>query len=663
MLLIEFIHRRGRSRLPDRFAAGSNAVRAAGYPRQGVSRILPWLIAACLGIVSVPAQYAPYTERLQREASQRIERQIDHYRSEAYRPNSSSATSYAPLQGWLNQLRAQEEDARERRRQRALDAYQQALFAERERQASEAAARAAELREWEDYKRRGRAGDAQAAAAVALTLIKASPRLPQDEITGVAGALPWLRLAANAGHAASAWRLGNELEKAAPPGKAPAEALAAYRRAVELGDYDAVPRAVSLAQSGGESFPPDPAEAWRLAQVGVAAGNHSSMRAAAFLLLSRKTRLSEAESRQAIEWLETASATDTLAAAQMARIYFHGYGGKQDEARGVELARRVLGQAPQLAEMTLIVAQAKLQGVGGETKDAAGAIAMLERAAGSGMLPAAQELAFWYGSGAFGVPRSTQLERAWREQAARMGAVEEAARLARDYRQDTPPDLAKAVAFYELASRGGDRKCAVELARLLATGGPGLAGNPAAARTQAKRAAELGFAPGQMLYAQFLLEGIGGDRAPGEAARWMREAATAHVAAAQNAYGLMLINGIGAPKNEREGVEWITKSAASEEPLAMLFMGESYLNGRFGLARDPQLGRGYLTAAAECSDKEVAAAAKQALEEASSPAKTVRLDQLLINQPAAKPTGTSIYDGLKLVPPKPPADTRSGPGK
>jgi TPR repeat protein len=238
-----------------------------------------------------------------------------------------------------------------------------------------------------------------------------------------------------------------------------------------------------------------------------------------------------------------------------------------------------------------------------------------------------------------------------------MGSVEDAARLAREYRREHPPDLAKAVEFYELASRGGDQQCATELARLLATGGPGLAANPAAARTHAKRAAELGSGPGRMLYAQFLLDGTGGDREPAEAARWMREPAAAHFPPAQNAYGLMLINGAGGSKNEREGVEWITRAAASEEPLAMLFMGESYLNGRYGLAADPRLGREYLTAAAECSDRDVAAAAKQALDEAGSPPKSVRLDNLLITPPAAKKPETSLYDSLRLDPATPPADT------
>lgn len=654
MQLIQHFHPRRRfmraRRPPGRPAVSGNISRPRSHP------FAPWaaplLIAVWIGAASVSGQYAPYTERLQREASERIQRQIDHYRSEAYRPNSSSATSYAPLQNWINQLRAQEEEARQRRRERAAQGYDPAVIAEWARQSREAAAaadREAQLRQWEDYKRRGRSGDANAAYAVARTLLRGDSRLPKDEVTGVAGALPWLRLAANAGNADAAWRLGRELERAAPEGQVPAETLAAYRRAVELGDHDAVPWAVNLAQSGGDGFKPDPAEAWRLAQVGVAAGHHGSMRTAAFLLLG-KPKLSEAERRQVVEWLQAASATDTLAAAQMARMYFYGYGVKADETRGVELAKRVLPKAPTLFELVLIVAEARLQGIGGETKDIAGAIAMLERAAEEGMMGAARELAFWYGSGAFGVPQSLQDERRWGEQAARMGSVEAAARLARDYRRSTPPDLAKAVEFYELASRGGDKKCATELARLLSTGGPGLAARPGAARTQAKRAADLGFGPGQMLYAQFLLEGIGGDRDPVAAARWMREAATGHFPPAQNAYGLMLISGTGAPKDERGGVEWITQAAANEEPLAMLFMGESFLNGRYGLPPDAKLGRGYLTAAADCSDQEVAAAAKQSLDEANSPAKTLRLDNLRINQPASKSAETSIYDALRLDP-------------
>jgi TPR repeat protein len=229
-----------------------------------------------------------------------------------------------------------------------------------------------------------------------------------------------------------------------------------------------------------------------------------------------------------------------------------------------------------------------------------------------------------------------------------MGSVEEAARLARDYRNDTPPNLPRAVEFYELASRGGDKQCATELARLFATGGPGLVANPTAARAQAQRAAELGSGPGQMLYAQFLLDGLGGDRDPVEAARWMREAASRHFPAAQNAYGLMLINGTGMLKNEREGVEWITKAAASEEPLALLFLGESYLNGRYGLPADLKLGRTYLTAAARGSDQAVAGAAKAALAEAEAPEKPVRVSDLLIAPPAGKKATSSIYDSLRI---------------
>lgn len=628
------------------------------------TRLWLWLAAGPILAACAPpafAQYAPYTERLQREASDRIQRQIDHYHSEAYAPNFRSSVSYAPLQNWINQLRAQEEEARQRRRERAAQGYDPAVIAEWARQSREAAAaaeREAQLRQWEDYKRRGRAGDANAAYAVARTLLRGDSRLPKEEVTGAAGAMPWLRLAANAGNADAAWRLGRELEKSAQEGQAPPEAFAAYRRAVELGDYDAVPWAVNLASSGGDGFKPDPAEAWRLAQAGVAAGNHASMRAAAVLLLG-KPKLSDQEQAQVVGWLQTASATDTLAAALLARMYCFGRGVDTDYARAVELAQRVLSKAPKMFEMIRIVAAAKLEGYGGQTKDIPGAIAMLERAAGEGMMEAARELAFWYESGAFGVPRSQADERKWREKAARMGSVEEAAWLARDYRRDTPPDLVKAVEFYELASRGGDKKCATELARLLSTGGNGLPARPADARAQAKRAAELGFGPGQMLYAQFLLDGTGGDHNPAEAARWMHTAAKTHFPPAQNTYGLMLLNGTGVPRDERAGIEWITQAAANEEPPAMLFMGEAHLNGRYGLTPNSELGRAYLSAAAECPDQEVVAAAKKALNESSPSQTTLRLDSLLLNQPPApKKAETSIYDRLKIDRKTSPADAR-----
>jgi TPR repeat protein len=151
-----------------------------------------------------------------------------------------------------------------------------------------------------------------------------------------------------------------------------------------------------------------------------------------------------------------------------------------------------------------------------------------------------------------------------------------------------------------------------------------------------------------MLYAQFLLDGIGGERDSTEAARWMREAATKHFPPAQNAYGLMLINGTGVPKDERAGVEWITKSAANEEPLAMLFLGDSHLNGRYGLVADPELGRAYLTAAAACSDSEVAAAAARTLAQLDSSKSTQPLDDLLINPSATPKSKTSIYDSLSI---------------
>jgi hypothetical protein len=445
-----------------------------------------------------------------------------------------------------------------------------------------------------------------------------------------------------------AWRLGRELERAAPAGKAPSEALAAYRRAVELGDYDSVPWAVNLANSGGDGFKPDPAEAWRLAQAGVAAGNHASMRTAAVLLLG-KQKLTDDEQNQVVAWLQTASATDTMAAAQLARMYYYGRGVNTDYARAVELAERVLPKAPKMFEMVRIMAAAKLEGYAGQTKDVPGAIAMLERAAGDGLVEAARELAFWYSSGAFGVPRSPAAERQWRERSARLGSVEEAAWLARDYRRDQPPNLTKAAEFYELASRLGDGQSAAELARLWSTGGGGLVARPAEARQQAKRAAELGFKPGQMLYAQFLIDGLGGSREPAEGARWMNAAAEEHYPPAQYAYGLMQLNGTGVPKDERQGVEWVSRAAASEEPAAMLLMGESHVNGRFGLAPNPELGRAYLLEAAKTSDPEVSASAKKLLAQVQASRSSGNLGDLRINQPSAPKSGTSIYDWLSIT--------------
>lgn len=545
------------------------------------------MLLVVIGLPAWPgmAQYAPYQQRVYDQARREGERKLDSYLEQAYQPNFRSSVDMTGFNNYLNQLRTQAEaERRQRAEQRATtqanEALMRAEWARRSRELREQEERQAQLAQWADYQRRGLAGDAEASFAVARTLLKGHPQLPAGEATGFAAALPWFRRAARDGSAGAALRLALLLDEKDGARETSLEAYDLYRRAADLGESTAIPRAVSLAQSGGTGFVPDAAEAARLLRLGVQRRHPASLRAAA-LAMQEKPSASASELQQALNWLETAAAAGDLAAnGRLALMWYDGrLGVKMDRARAVAVARQTLAKAPQFAPLENLLGRALMGGEGGEPNDPVRALEHFRRAAEQGDAAAASSLGFWFSVGVPGIKASRAESFRWRERAARLGSVSDALGLAGEYRSGADQNPARRLEFLELASRWDDGEGAYELARVLARGGAGIERKPTEARALARRSAEAAFPRGMALFGQLCLEGTGGNRDLAEAVRWTKAAAELGVAAAQRTWANLLFEGKGVPRDEAASVEWLRRAAARFDPEAMAQLAALHIEG------------------------------------------------------------------------------------
>jgi TPR repeat protein len=548
-------------------------VQAWGVPDGGILRSRPllavWLglaLAATAGNVSAasrdsdPYGWQDYTRQLRQEESRRIDRMLDN----TYGPNArSTSPDLRPLANSLNNLftslaeakrqRAEEKDAQARflielYRQRQQQAEEQARIAAEEHRQAQLARWA---REWGELKESAQRGDGQAAAHVARFVRYGSPRLPKGTPVGEKEALPWLRLAADHGHAASAFDYGILMRASDPR-----EALRYLTKAAEGGHLDAVPYAADMALDGAGVVAPDRAEALRILKLGLVRGHRASyVTAARFACMDPSA--TEVSFRQAAKWL-TDAGPDPGADGLLAQLLFHGRPGVPvDVPRAVQLAERCLAASPRHAGAREVLGLAWLP----DSSRRSRALDHLRGAAEEGSLAACRRLALAYRTGADGVAVSDAETRRWLEQAARRGDAESSLMLARLERERTVPEVGRAERWYEQASQDGSTEAAFEIALLWDRGRHGFPKSPEASHRHATRAALAGHSEAMELCAWQLLRGRGCEADPSGAARWMKLAAEKGLASAQHTFGLMALEGVGQPKDAALAFAWESRAA------------------------------------------------------------------------------------------------------
>ncbi len=509
---------------------------------------------------SDPYGWQDYTRQLRQEESRRIDRMLDN----TYGPNPRSPSS--DLRPLANSLENIFSSLAEAKRQRAEEKDAQArflieLYRLRQRQAEEQARIAAEehrqaqlerwAREWGDLKQAALGGDGQSAAHVARFVRYGSPRLPKGTPVGEKEALPWLRLAADHGHPASAFDYGILMRASDPR-----EALRYLAKAAEGGHVDAVPYAADMAMDGVGGVPPDRAEALRILKLGLARGHRASyVTAARFACMDPSA--TEVSFRQAVQWL-TDAGPDPGADGLLAQLLFHGRPGVPvDVPRAVRLAERCLAAHPRHAGAREVLGLAWLA----DSSRRARALEHLRGAAEDGSLAACRRLALAHRTGLDGVPVSEDESRRWLELAARRGDAESSLRLARLARERSAPEFRRAERWYVQASEDGSAEAAFEIALLWDRGRHGFPKSAEASHQHATRAALAGHSEAMELCAWQLLRGRGCPADPAASARWMKLAAEKGVASAQHTYGLMALEGVGQPKDAALAFAWESKAA------------------------------------------------------------------------------------------------------
>lgn len=649
---------------------------------------------------SDPYGWQPYTQQLRQEESRRIDRMLDN----TYGPNPrDNPVNLQPLANSLHgifsslaEARRQRQEEKEVRARYLMELYrlQQQRAADEARLAAENQRRAQVerwAREWEELKAAARAGDGKAAADVARLVRYRSPRLPDGTALGEAAAIPWLRLAAENGHAASAYDLGNLLRASQP-----AEALHHFTRAAEAGYLDAIPPAADLADEGGVGLPPNRNEALRLLKLGLSQGHRASFVTAARFACLDPTA-TEVSFRQAVRWLEAAG-PDPAADGLLAQVLYHGRPGVDvDVARSVLLAERALAARPSHVGAKEVLGLALVDRRG--ESDRSRGLRLLHEAGEAGSLAACRRLAAAYQHGTLGVQRSEMESVRWLERGAAGQDASCALALARIHRGRGKPEEAEH--RYQEASRLGNAEAALELAVLLDRGrdgfprkseeshrlarmaaaagrleamelcgwqslqgrgcmtnvteaarwmqlaaegglpsaqhvygllrfeGTGTERDPAAALSWELRAAHQGHAEAAAQVAYQLVTGAGCSPDPVQAREWARKSATGGSTAGAVTYGLMLARGDGGPMNMGEAVPWLERAHAAGDHQASLELGLLCRDGRAGL--DRSRARGLLEAAAGSPDPRIAGDARKAIKDLRQPVPPGSLESLKIH--------------------------------
>ena len=537
----------------------------------------------CLGGPLLPrvqgddGQWGQFYRRQEQESFRQSLRDLDHYYR--YDPNPrSSPAAVEPLRRQLMNWAASVDEARRQRAEaRRIEALALAAYLRESQRQAEEQARQATLARWNALKQQAVDGDLETSYRVARLIRWGQGRLPAGQPTGEDAARPWYQFAAEKGHGDAAYELALMVEKTAPE-----QALLYYTHAASAGKREAVLPAADLAATGVPGrLPPNPLEAIRLYEIGAGANDAAALTTGAYFLLNQSNPTAERVA-QAIAWLERAADREAAAAGKLGFLrLFDQPGRPRDYPRAVALAREALRIQPGQPDALITLGAAKIDGLGGETVDGPGAVALLERAASAGSWRACHVLATAYHSGLGGLARSDADAVRWRIAGARLGHVDSMLELALRYRtgQGVAASGAESARWLMAAAAAGAVAAMVELAGRMAARDPDVSLTMPYLRTLAGRAANNGDAEAQGLYAGVLMDGFGGEKSPREALTWYRRAAENGSLPAQYLLARHLLEGDQVEADPAGAYSWMRRAAEGGIGDACAFMAWHHATG------------------------------------------------------------------------------------
>lgn len=165
------------------------------------------------------------------------------------------------------------------------------------------------------------------------------------------------------------------------------------------------------------------------------------------------------------------------------------------------------------------------------------------------------------------------------------------------YRRAAGADFASAARWYETALDRGRESVAPALATLYYEGHGGSKPDALMVRlTQLSRNAEVA-KRSHLWLGRMYLEGVGIERDPAQAFRWLRSAASAPGGEGKYELAKMYLQGIGTPRDVAAGIAMLEKAVENGSNKARVLMGHAHLAGA-GVPRDPAMALRWFKSAA-----------------------------------------------------------------
>ena len=439
--------------------------------------------------------------------------------------------------------------------------------------------------EW--YLRAARGGDPRAPVLLG-TLLASAPGGMSD-----AEAAPWVQRAAEADVAVALNARGSMLAAGVLGEPDFPGALAAFRRAAELGDAEGMTNTAVLLYQG-RGAPADLQRATELLERAVALEHPDALNMLGTLLVKAPPGSApSAELTRGVALLERAAqAGNVPALTTLGVLYLQGHGVAPDPSKG----QRLLEQAAGLGEARAMynLSQVLIQGEGVPADPPRG-FEWLKRAAEAGDPEAAYSLSRHYSDGV-GLPQSELLALEWARKAAERGYVPAMATLGVVLAKSSGDEV-EAKLWLERAARAGSAEAMFNLGALLARA-RGAARDYAAATQWFARAAAAGESRSMLALAGMYLRGEGVPRSDARAFGWYLRAAEAGDARAMGTVGELFLDGRGTPVNEGRAAHWMRAAALGGDVPGMATYG-SLLRAGIGTPKDLAEGARWIRRAAE----------------------------------------------------------------
>jgi hypothetical protein len=280
--------------------------------------------------------------------------------------------------------------------------------------------------------------------------------------------------------------------------------------------------------------------------------------------------------------LPSAESGDRAAQFMVGRIYTRNRGVPVDVQRSIHWYERAVAQGAYQAANNLGIIYRFGEGVPVDMAKAAGYFRI---AADGGMANGCYMLGVHLEQGQ-GVDRDLREALHWYEQA-------DAAKDRNSLNQESRRDLGQRLELAQLRLKAdeGDPRAMMSLAAWYAGGGSHLGKDVGEATRLRIAAAEVGYAPAQVMAGESLVFGVGARKDVKKAYAFFEEAASGGNPQAMVWMAQMNNGHLGFPRNDKAAIQWLNAAIALNHAPAMGAMAGAYENGLFGLKRDPAKAR------------------------------------------------------------------------